>query len=108
LDTETEIEPEMENSGAAEGNPLEVVMRKMEEMELRIKQREEESEALQRELQAERRKAENRSYIQTWENDVTADTQDPMAHVKAMLEQPKLRDETQDYLEELDRLVSEG
>ena len=65
-DTEPKPEPDMEQAGSLGENPLEVMMRQIEQMEIRLKQREEESEALWRELQATKKKEENRAYVQTW------------------------------------------
>ena len=46
-------------------------------------------------------KKEDKGYVQTWENNTTPKMHTPIVRVKAMLEQAKLMDETQEYLQTL-------
>ena len=55
-----------------------------------------ETEALQKELQVVKKKEVDKGWVQTWKNNATPETHGPIARVKALLEQPKLMDETQE------------
>ena len=96
LSDDLNIEPDK-----AEWNHLEVMMRKMEQMEVAVWNRDVEMEAPQKELQAMKKKEEDKGYVQTWENNTTPKMHAPIVRVKAMLEQAKLMDETQKYLQTL-------
>ena len=66
LSDDLNIEPDM-----VEWNYLEVMMRKMEQMEVAVWNRDVEMEAPHKELQAMKKKEEDKGYVQTWENNTT-------------------------------------
>ena len=102
---ESDTDPDMEETRATGGNhpltKLEVLMQKMEWMELQASAGDSETLALRKELQTVKQKEESKAYAQTWENNVTLETHDPIARVTGMLEQIKKTDETQGYPEML-------
>ena len=102
---ESDTDPDMEETRATGGNhpltKLEVLMQKMEWMELQASAGDAETLALRKELQTVKQKEESKAYAQTWENNATLETHDPIARVTGMLEQNKKTDETQGYPEML-------
>ena len=71
---ESDTEPDMMETGASGVNPVEIIMRKMERMELQ-------TETLKRELNNVQQKEENNAYAKTWERNVTPETNDLIARV---------------------------
>ena len=75
----------MEETGTSGGNPppsqFEIIMQKMKQIKLK-------TVTLGLKLQAVE-KEKNQSYMQTWENNVTLESHDPIAKVPAMLERSK-------------------
>lgn len=102
---ESDTDPDMEETRATGGNhpltKLEVLMQKMEWIELQASAGDAETLALRKELQTVKQKEESKAYAQTWENNATLETHDPIARVTGMLEQNKKTDETQGYPEML-------
>ena len=43
-------------------------------------------------------KEKSKEFTQTWENNVTPDTHDPISRVRSMLEKPKQCDATMEYI----------
>ena len=102
---QSDTDPDMEETRATGGNhpltKLEVLMQKMEWIELQASAGDAETLALRKELQTVKQKEESKAYAQTWENNATLETHDPIARVTGMLEQNKKTDETQGYPEML-------
>ena len=61
------------------GNQLEVMMQKMEQVKVAMRNRDEVKETLRKELQAVKKKEVDKEYVQTWENNATPETHDPSA-----------------------------
>ena len=75
-------------------------------MELQAWARDAEMETLWKQFQAVKMKNKSQLYMQTWENNVASETQDPFARVQAMLEQSKKIENTQVYIERASKLSS--
>ena len=85
---------------------FDIIMQKMEQMELQAWARDAEMETLWKQFQAVKMKNESQLYMQTWENNAASETQDPIARVQAMLEQSKKIENTQVYIERASKLSS--
>jgi len=100
LDTELDM---------AKGNHLEVLMRKMEQMEIAMQKQRCGNRSTRKGTSSRENKEEDKGrYAQTWDANTTPETHYPIVRVKAMLEQSKLTDETQEFLQAIARGSDSG
>ena len=108
LPSEDKVDTELP-TGCAGGNPqlteFQIIMQKTEQTELQSPANE---KTLHKELQKVKMKKENWSFVQTWENNATPESQDPITRVQAMLKQSKIMDAQQKYKEHLNEQVADG
>ena len=98
---ESDTELGMTETGASEMNPMEEIVRKMQQMERQ-------TELLKQELQNVQQKEENRVFAKTWETNLEPRTHEPIARVVAMRERPKKQDGVLGYIEMLRTEISAG
>jgi len=95
---DSETDSEMENVGATgrssqrEDNAF--ILRELRLVQLQMKNMQE--------------KEKSREFTQTWENNVTPDTYDPITRVRNMLEKPKQYDATMEYIQCLEEKKAAG
>ena len=94
-------EPKVNTEMAVEGDPMEAILRRMEQLEMENAR----NAAWRRDIEA---KDKGREFAQTWENNVEPEIHDPISRVQAMLEEEKKTDGEQFYLQDLQRQVAEG
>ena len=63
---------------------------------------------MQLQLKNMQEKERSREFMQTWENNVTPDTHDPITRVRSMLEKPKQCDATIEYIQCLEAKKAAG
>ena len=86
---ESESDSEMENIGATGGSSqVEDNSYLLREMKL-----------LKLQMQSMQEKERSKDFTQTWENNVTPETHDPISRVRTMLEKPKKYDATMEYIQ---------
>ena len=101
-DSDTELD-------MAKGNHLEVLMRKIEQMEIAMRKQRCGNKSTTKWTSSSENKEEDKGrYAQTWDANTTPETHYPIVRVKAMLEQSKLTDETQEYLQAIARGSDSG
>ena len=96
-----DTEPDMEEQQSQQPNPMEVIMRQMQQMQLK-------QDLLEKELNKAQQKEESKAFTKTWEETATLETQDPLARKVANLEKPKKVDKSLNYLEILQADVDSG
>ena len=84
----------MENIGATGGSSLADLMQEMRLMKLQMQNMQD--------------KEKSKDFTQTWENNVTPETHDPILRVRNMLEKPKKCDATMEYIQCLEAKRAAG
>ena len=59
-------------------------------------------------MQSMQDKEKSKDFTQTWENNVTPETHDPISRVRTMLEKPKKYDDTMEYIQCLELKRTSG
>jgi len=91
---DSESDSEMENVGAAGGSSVEELMQEIRLMKLKVQNMED--------------KERSKDFTQTWENNATPETHDPISRVRNMLEKPKKCDVNMEYIQCLEMKRTAG